>query len=418
MRILLVAQWFPPIIGGEEWHVHHLGQELIRRGHEVTVVTLLQPGLAEDEDVDGMRVRRIGGTVQRVGALFRDATRKSAAPIPDPELVAAFRRIVSEVSPDVVHAHNWLVHSYLPIKRVSRIPLVLTLHDFSLVCARKDHMRLGVTDCSGPAPAKCLRCSAHKFGTGKGLVTALGTWAMAPAVWAGVDRFIAVSESVAEGNHLIKRDLPHVVIPNFIPDPKAGVTAAPPVVAIPGLPDEEFLLYVGAISRVKGVPELLRAYSGLDGPPPLVLIGYPGEETETILRDLPAGAIYLASQPHDAVLAAWQRSRLGIVPSVCRDASPTVVLEAMAAGTPVIASRIGGIPDIIEPEVSGLLVDPGSVAGLRDALARVLADGALASRLAMAGTERVRAFTAGAVVPRIEQVYEEVVRHHRREASA
>ena len=168
MRILLVAQWFPPIIGGEEWHVHHLGQELIRRGHEVTVVTLLQPGLAEDEDVDGMRVRRIGGTVQRVGALFRDAARKSAAPIPDPELVAAFRRIVSEVSPDVVHAHNWLVHSYLPIKRVSGIPLVLTLHDFSLVCARKDHMLLGVADCSGPAPGSASAVPRTSSAPGRG----------------------------------------------------------------------------------------------------------------------------------------------------------------------------------------------------------------------------------------------------------
>ena len=417
MRVMMVAQWFPPIIGGEEWHVLHLGEELIRRGHEVSVVTLMQPGLAEMEVVGGMRVHRIGGTFQRFDALFRDDTRKSAAPMLDPELVAAFRRIVADERPDVVHAHNWLVDSFLPLKRMTDAPLVLTLHDFSLVCARKDHMHFGAVDCSGPSPAKCLRCSAHKYGTGKGLATAVGTWAMAPLVRAGVDRFIPVSESVAEGNMLEQHGVPYTVIPNFIPDPDPSEEHGP-AIDVAGLPDEPFLLYVGAISRVKGVPELLRAYAGLDRPPPLVLIGYPGDDTDAILRDMPAGATYLASQPHPAVLSAWRRSRIGIVPSTCRDASPTVVLEAMAAGTALVASRIGGIPDLIEADVSGLLVEPGDAAALGRALARVLADDDLAGRLSSAGVERVRAFTASAIVPRIERVYDEVVHaRHPRPAS-
>jgi glycosyltransferase involved in cell wall biosynthesis len=407
MRVMLLAQWFPPVIGGEEWHVLHLGQELVRRGHDVTVVTLLQAGLAEYEIVEGMRVHRVRGTVQRLGRLFLDDSRKSAAPIPDPELVAAVRRIISEERPDIVHAHNWLVHAYLPVKRPSGAPLVLTLHDFSLVCARKDHMYMGAVDCSGPGPSKCLRCSARKYGTAKGIATVAGTWAMAPVAWAGVDRFIAVSESVAEGNHLARRGLAYSVIPNFIPDPDRS--PAPASVDVPGLPDEPFLLYVGAISRVKGVPALLHAYAGLDRPPPLVLIGYPGADTDAILRELPTGAVYLKSQSHPAVLTAWRRSRLGVVPSICRDASPTVVLEAMAAGTPLVASRIGGIPDLVEADVSGLLVDPGNVPALRDALARVLDDGDLATRLAATWMERVRAFAAAAVVPRIEQVYEQVL---------
>jgi glycosyltransferase involved in cell wall biosynthesis len=417
MRVMMVAQWFPPIIGGEEWHVLHLGQELVQRGHEVTVVTLFQPGLSEFEEVGGMRVHRIRGTVQRLDRLFLYDSRKSAAPLPDPELVAAFRRILAEEQPDVVHAHNWLVHSFLPMKRISGARLVVTLHDFSLVCARKDYMFLGATNCSGPGPSKCLRCSARKYGAAKGIATVAGAWAMAPFERASVDRFIAVSRSVADGNQLAERGVPYSIIPNFIPDPdEASVSPSP--VDVPGLPDEPFLLYVGAISRVKGVPTLLRAYAGLDEPPPLVLIGYPGADTEEILRELPTGAIYLQSQPHPAVLEAWRRSRLGIVPSICRDASPTVVLEAMAARTPLVASRIGGIPDLVEADISGLLVDPGDVPALRAALTRVIDDGGLAERLAAAGTERVRAFTAGAVVPRIEQVYEEVIQAHGRWAAS
>ena len=417
MRIMMVTQGFPPVIGGEEWHVLHLGQELVQRGHQVTVVTLLQPGLSEFEEVEGMRVHRIRGTVQRFDWLFLDANRKSAAPVPDPELVRALRRILSEEQPDVVHAHNWLVHSFLPMKRSSRAALVLTLHDFSLVCARKDYMFMGATTCSGPGPSKCLRCAARFYGAAKGMATVAGTWAMAPLVRASVDRFIAVSKSVADGNQLAERRVPYSIIPNFVPD-LADASASLSQLEVAGLPDEPFLLYVGAISRGKGVPVLLRAYAGLDQPPPLVLIGYPGAETDGILRELPTGTVYLPSQPHPAVLEAWRGSRLGIVPSIARDASPTVVLEAMAAGTPVVASRIGGIPDLVEDEVSGILVKPGDVVALRAALARVLNDAGLAKRLAAAGIERVQAFTAGSVVPRIEQVYEEVVQGHVRRAAA
>jgi glycosyltransferase involved in cell wall biosynthesis len=416
MRIMMVAQWFPPIIGGEERHVLRLGQELIQRGHEVTVVTLLQTGLPEFEEVAGMRVHRIRGTYQRIDRLFLDDSRKSAAPLPDPELVAAFRRILSEEKPDLVHAHNWLVHSFLPVKRISGVPLIVTLHDFSLVCARKDYMFAGTSDCSGPAPSKCLRCCARKYGATKGIVTVAGLWAMAPFERASVDRFIAVSRSVADGNQLAARNVSYSIIPNFIPDPDEA-SLSPSPVEVPGLPDEPFLLYVGAMSQVKGVPVLLRAYAGLDDPPPLVLIGYPGADTEEILRALPTGVIHLQSQPHPAVLEAWRRSRLAIVPSVCRDASPTVVLEAMAARTPLIASRIGGIPDLIEAGVSGLLVEPGDAPALGAAMARVIDDDGLAERLAAAGTERVRGFIASAIVPRIEQVYEEVVRDAGRSAA-
>src|SRR5262245_46201275 len=341
MRVLLVAQWFPPIIGGEEAHVHRLGQVLVERGHAVSVATLWQGGLEPFEVVDGMRVHRLRGSLQRIDRLFRDPGRKSAAPYPDPELTAGLRRVVGRERPEIVHAHNWLVDSYLPLKRESRAPLVLTLHDFSLICARKDFMYLGRSNCSGPAPAKCLRCAARMYGPAAAIATVGGVWAMSAWERGSVDRFIPVSQSVADGSGLVERGLPHTVIPNFIlpPDPSPGPAPA-------GLPAEPFLLSVGAIRRIKGVHVLLRAYAALRDAPPLVLIGYRGPETNGLLADLPRGVTYLEDVAHAGVMAAWRRSRLGIIPSISRDASPTVVLEAMATGVPIVASRIGGIPDL------------------------------------------------------------------------
>jgi 2-deoxystreptamine N-acetyl-D-glucosaminyltransferase/2-deoxystreptamine glucosyltransferase len=81
------------------------------------------------------------------------------------------------------------------------------------------------------------------------------------------------------------------------------------------------------------------------------------------------------------------------------------VLEAMAHGRPVVGSRIGGIPDLVEDGLSGLLVRPNDPAALADALSRILTDHDLRHRLAAGARARAEQFSTGAVVPRIEKVY-------------
>jgi glycosyltransferase involved in cell wall biosynthesis len=321
--------------------------------------------------------------------------------------VAALSRIIRRERPDIVHGHNWLVHSFLPLKRLADAPLVVTLHDFSLICARSDLMQLGQVNCTGPAIAKCLRCAARHYGLGKALPTVAGTMFMGELERASVDRFIAVSKSVADGNGLASRQLPFSVIPNFVPDEVAD--GSTPGIDVPGLPDEPFLLYVGALNRAKGVPILFRAYSRLQSRPPLVLIGYMTAETTALLRDLPQGAILLESQPHPAVLTAWRRSMLGVVPSVWREPCATVLMEAMAAGAPIVATRIGGNPDLIKDGVNGLLVEPGSTDDLHNAITRIINDPDLANRLKDGGRKAVLSLAASAVVPRIERLYEELL---------
>jgi glycosyltransferase involved in cell wall biosynthesis len=249
------------------------------------------------------------------------------------------------------------------------------------------------------------------YGAAAAIATVGGVWAMSAWERGAVDRFIAVSQSVADGNGLVKRGLPHAVIPNFILPPHGDDAASPSVdaAAPAGLPAKPFLLFVGAIRRIKGVHVLLGAYANLQDPPPLVLIGYRGPETDALLHDLPAGVTFLEDVPHPGVMAAWRRSRLGIVPSVSRDASPTVVLEAMASGVPLIASRIGGIPDLVDDGRSGILVAPGDAAALQAAMENVLRDDGLARRLGAGARAHAASFMADAIVPRIEAVYEEEI---------
>src|SRR5262249_18834478 len=135
------------------------------------------------------------------------------------------------------------------------------------------------------------------------------------------------------------------------------------------LPTDPYLLFVGALGRIKGLHILLEAYRRLTDPPPLVVIGYRMRETDELLADLPPNVHVLGAWPPAAVDAAWERALLAIAPSTCQEACPTVIIEAMRAGVPVVATRIGGIPDLVVEGETGLLVAHGDVAALAKAIA-------------------------------------------------
>jgi glycosyltransferase involved in cell wall biosynthesis len=405
MRIMMLAQWYPPIVGGEELHVQRLSRELVGRGHQVTVATLAHPGSPARADDDGVEVFRLRSSAQRIQPLFADLKRQSAAPFPDPELSRAVDRLARRRRVDVMHAHNWMVHAALPTALMRSTPLLLTLHDFSLVCATKVLLNRGV-DCSGPAPLKCLRCASHHYGAAKGTATLAMATASSMLERRAVAGFLAVSRAVARGNGIERH--PHAIVPNFIGDrPPAPTTEAEAFIG--RLPSEPFLLFVGALGRLKGLPVLLDAYRRLREAPPLVIIGYPMPETPELLHDLPPNASVLGQWPPDAVRLAWGRALAAIAPSICQEACPTVVIEAMQAGIPVVASRIGGIPDLVADGETGVLVEPGDPRALATAIASLLADRAHASALGVAAAMRARRFTASAVVPRIEEIYRQVV---------
>ena len=160
MRILLLAQFYPPTIGGEERHVRNLAIALAERGHDVSVATLLHGNAPKQEIDQGVRIHRISGTMQRVSMLFSDNGRQYAPPFPDPELMLALRQIILAEHPDIIHAHNWIIHSVTSLK--GKAKLVSTLHDYGLVCVQK-RLTHHNEDCAGPALAKCMQCASEFY---------------------------------------------------------------------------------------------------------------------------------------------------------------------------------------------------------------------------------------------------------------
>ncbi len=222
-----------------------------------------------------------------------------------------------------------------------------------------------------------------------------------------IDHVISVSQAVARSNGIVA-DSNSSIIPNFVPDSLVSPVkdSESTDALLSALPAEPFLLFVGDISREKGVEVLLTAYGSLGRDrPPLLLIG---RRTPDMPKRLPDGVRMCFEWQHEDVMAAFRRCLVAILPSLWPDPCPTTVLEGMASGCSLISTSTGGIVDMIVDEQSGLLVAPGDAQALADAIARLLASGDLRAVLAAGARERVREFTASAVVERLETVYRRV----------
>jgi glycosyltransferase involved in cell wall biosynthesis len=316
------------------------------------------------------------------------------------------KAIIDDFGPDVIHAHNWIVHSLTPLRRRSGVPLLLTLHNYGRVCATHRFMYRDQSPCSGPAPSKCLGCSSVHYGRVRGALTTAALAAVASFRDSRIDHVIAVSGAVAKHNALAQSMVPWSVIPNFVPERLVGQVRAPPSELADALP-EVYILFTGELHRQKGLYVLLEAYDRLlpDRRPALVCLG---KQTDVPPGPLPAGAIVVGPWPHDDVMAAVRRCAFSVVPSTWPDPCPTTVLEAMAAGKATIGTATGGITDMIEHGASGLLVEPGNVDQLSDAMENLEFDVGRRKQLGEAAIERVRAFTDKRVVNDLEKVYESV----------
>ncbi|HLO28605.1 MAG TPA: glycosyltransferase family 4 protein [Anaerolineales bacterium] len=398
----MLSQFYPPLNGGIEQHVQSLSQTLVQRGHEVSVATLMHKNLPEFESVKGVKIYRIRGTMQRLSKLFT-TDRQHAPPFPDFEVVVTLRKIIKQEQPEIIHAHDWMIRSFLPIKRWSKGKLVRTLHDCELACAQMRYMFKDTQLCEGPSGSRCAACVTHHYGRTKGLVTLGSNWGASQLEKGSVDAFIPVSHAIATANRLDSRRQVVHVLPNFVRDDitQEAESLDPDL----QLPPPGFILQVGDLVPDKGINVLLQAYRQLQSPPPLVLIG---RRLANSPQELPQGVILIENLPHALVMAAWKRCLFGIVASTCLDASPTVTLEAMASGRAVIGSRIGGIADQIVDQKTGLLVQPGNVEQLKDAMTQLILNTELRARFGSAAKERVKDFQACRVVNQIEDIYHEL----------
>jgi glycosyltransferase involved in cell wall biosynthesis len=349
--------------GGEERSVEALAAMLTRRGHRVEV---LQRSSAK---LDNTRGRVLAGH-----AMVRGGWRPE-------ELAAAARR----VNADVVHVHNMLPlfgPRALRAGRRTGARVVLHLHNYRLFCA------IGVAYRDG---APCYRCSHRNTLPGvrlrcrgnlpEALAYGVGLAAHQSKVWEAVERFVVPGAAAAA--RLEALGLPsgrtHVV-PNFVDDDAFAAESR----ADRG----QYALFAGRLVEEKGADTAIAA--AVAAGVPLRIAGEgPQEPRIRALADLaPPGAVSLLGRLDRAALARqYAAAAVTLLPSRWGEPCPHAALESRAAGVPVIASRIGGLTDIIGDEVS---VDPFDVNDWATALRALWDDPQRRAELGAAGIADTR----------------------------
>jgi glycosyltransferase involved in cell wall biosynthesis len=221
------------------------------------------------------------------------------------------------------------------------------------------------------------------------------------------DRVVALTEptrrwlEAAEGAERVR------YLPNFVSLDAVGV---PPDRS--GRQGPPQVLFVGWLLEAKGVRELLEAARALPEAR-FTLVG-PAEPrfTDTIRAELEAlgeRVRVLPAQPREEIFRLYREADVFVLPT-WREGFPNVVVEAMAAGLPVVATRVGAIPEIVEDGRTGLLVARKDAAALTEALRRVVSDGAYRRALGAAGRARAeQVYAFDAVLARLAGIYEELL---------
>jgi glycosyltransferase involved in cell wall biosynthesis len=268
---------------------------------------------------------------------------------------------ITEFQPDIIHVHNFfpmISPAIFSVAKHHRIPVVMTLHNFRLICPNALLYRDGqvcescidkVIPWEGIRHA-CYRNSALQTAS-LGIMTAFhklaGTWQN------DVDCYITLN-SFARGrilNSSLKLKPQQVVVkPNFVFEPESPYDDA--------VEKEDFFLFVGRLSQEKGVQVMLDSF--IQNGKPLKIIGK--GPLQTIVEESVsnyANVNYLGFLGRDDILKYLVKARALVLPSTCYENFPMTILEAFSAGTPVITSRNGGLPDIVTEDFNGLLATPG-----------------------------------------------------------
>ncbi len=387
MRILLVSHRYPPFgFSGVERLSEQTATALTAAGHEVTVLTRREaaaPPVAELQPSrrNGVRILTLAGSGRLQGRF----------PGPQRRMERMFERTLLEVSPDVVLISHLMGHSplYVAIAQRWRIPVVLELHDFYLACERAHLDRVSGELCDGPEGGRA--CAQHCFDDADGVQR----WSLRSHLFRTAleqaDATVCPSEFVAtyfQRTAALERR--PTVIGNGVDFPAGSRTRRPD--DTPSAPPRQLrLACVGMVAPHKGVHVAIEALREARLPSVrLTLFGGLVTEYFRCLRKAADEVPNLELLAFDAFDPKDLPFLLGdvdavIVPSLVWETYSIVSREALALGIPVIASRIGALPEAIRDRENGwlftagssselagvlhqLALNPGRLAGARDAI--------------------------------------------------
>lgn len=353
MKILFINTLYPPYIGGgAEIILKSIVDGMAAKGHDVSVLTTgPKPGIHED-DVEGIRVWRAGvhnlywhhqkhkpSRWQRALWHLRDSN--------NPVMGDVVENVVRKVKPDLVACHNLTGFSIATWSAVSRVgvPILHTLHDLYNLCPQSN-----MFCCGHSCQKQCITCKLLRLHHARLSMSVSGV--------------IGVSQFVLQ-QHLDYGFFPHAKIKKVIHNARFMKTCS-----CQGLAASDVVTFgfIGALAPAKGVELLIRAFTRINAgrKAKLLIAGTGSEPYQSELMSHQSNHISFLGYTNPDEL--FSKIDVLVVPSIWNDTLPGVVFESFAFGVPVIGSRRGGIPEMIQENVSGYLFDPDN----QDELERIM----------------------------------------------
>jgi len=315
------------------------------------------------------------------------------------------RHMIAESAPDVVHIHE--VYPYfspwiLKDLRRAGIPVVMTCHDYRLTCPISTHFRNGeiCTRCRDKNEWQCLlnNCRNNIFES--------AAFALRSITARTMRLFTDNVTSYTTPSHFVKDWL---VQSGF---PAARIFLLPNVnpVAHPEAKTDmgSYIGYVGRISEEKGIGTLLDAARRTGRP---VRLAGDYSAMPELVRTAPANVEFIGKLNRDQLADFYRHAQFVVAPSTCLETFGLVALEAMSYGLPVVASRTGGLQEIIDHGQNGFLFEKGNAAELADIITRLWGNSVLIKQLGETGRERaMRDYNEDVYYSRLNRIYTEAIK--------
>lgn len=373
MKIVQVAPYFHPHIGGVESHVLDLSRALVNRGNEVTVVTSNLGDSKEREVIDDIKIIRI----KPIKILF-------STPI-----MPRIKKVLMEEEMEVIHSH---------------LPPPLSAYYAAKVCKKKK-MPFVIT----------YHCDLDILGLLGSMVTGIYRRTFGAYTVKHANKIIVTTRSYAATSRAVWRYDP-IVIPNAV-----DITTFNPNVSGReikkklGLSNEKVILFVGRLVRHKGAEYLIESAKYLEGEVKYIIVGkgdfegfYKRRARELNVEE---NVIFVGNVPYNQLSSYYAACDIFVLPSVARpEAFGIVALEAMASGKPVIISDIPGVRELITQAHEGLLAEPMNAKDIAQKIQMLIDDESLRKQMGINGRKKTEeCFKMSKIAKQIEDVYKEVL---------
>lgn len=392
MRILQVNNYADPV-GGAEVYALALTRELRQRGHEVCFFGTSPDRETRDEDLRVVQRPRYD-----VALLTRD-----------PAVRQALDETLQRFRPQLIHVHNVSAMGIDVLEGLGQggVPVAQTVHDFSLLCPNSWCVLPDGTACPGGAGAKCFQNDCQRnypYDAEVALHTLLRQRVMAAVVDLAISPSRYLADMTRAGG---VREVRHL---HYFIDPIASGSSAPRAA--------NELVFIGRLEPEKGIEHLLAAMPAILRAQPsarLTLVGGGSlaEPLEARARELGLGSAvtFVRHVPRAELGRFYASSTACVLPSIWSENSPLVAYECLFAGLPMIASRIGGIPELVAEGEAGFTFAPRDPRDLAEKALKLLTlPAAERERMSKAMRRRAQDFQPAPHLERLEALYAELLR--------